>query len=154
MLSDGGRRTLAAFGPLLWIGAGLMPMIGGAAKHAYRCRGREFTGRFDDCFNDYIPVAEIFAIFLAVITAYLFFRFARSLFMFSTTEQQAGYVAPVISKLTWPVAVFGAAWSLWRFFTYPLATEMLPFLGFWIAFFVWFVIGAFVGRADQQKPAA
>jgi hypothetical protein len=29
-----------------------MPMFGGAAKHAYRCRGRELTGTFDDCFND------------------------------------------------------------------------------------------------------
>jgi hypothetical protein len=150
ILREGVRRALVAVGTLLWIGAGFMPALGGGAKHAYRCRDREFSGAFDDCFNDYIPVAEVFAILIALVTAYLFFRFARSLFMTSEPHPRGGYVVRTILDATGNIAVLGALWSLWRFSTYPGVVQMLPYLVFWLVFSLWFTIGAMVNRAGEQ----
>jgi len=89
-----------------------------------------------------------------VITAYLFFRFAWRIFMLPQAEG-AGYRSTATVPLpTTHLAVAGALWCVWRFSTYPLVPEMLPFLGFWLAFFLWFAIGAIVNRADQQRPPA
>lgn len=109
-------------------------MFGGAAKHAYRCRGREFTGNFDDCFNDYLPIAELAAPIIAIGTAYWFFRYSRSLFDGASSAQPKRYSFEdgLPAKLIF--ALGGTTWSLWRACKYQLVPELIPFTTFWMLF--------------------
>lgn len=143
MLARPVRLALAWLGPLLWIAAGLMPILGGAAKHNYRCEGREFTGSFDDCFTDYIPVLEMAALGAAVVTAFWFMKFSRRLFALDSPPGPAERYS-FEGRLSAPfiVALTGCVWSVWRATTYPVVRELFPFLGFWLAFAAWFGLGA------------
>jgi hypothetical protein len=105
-------------------------MFGGTAKHLYRCRGREFTGVFDDCFNDYLPILELSLPVLALLLTYPFARFSYSLYApdsdlcsqkwrLATSTPLSQYF-PTFHLMT----AVGLAWTIWRAFTYPLAFEM------------------------------
>ena len=146
-----GERTrwwLALAGPVQLEISSFMPLLGRAAKHRHRCDSREFTGSFDDCFNDYLPIVELALPVLALILIYPFARVAFSLF------------APEPSQLDRPwrfakpdlwhpglqiAAAIGCGWAIWRAFSYPLAIELWPYIAFWLVFAIWFALGAIAG---------
>jgi hypothetical protein len=143
-LSEALRWLLALLGAGFWLASSFMPLFGGIAKHAYRCRGREFTGNFDDCFTDALPVLELFAPIVALCLALPFARFAFSLYA----------PAPEARRLRWRLAsrshprplspalyrwaVVGVAGCVWRAFSYPFVRELAPFQAFWFLFAAWF----------------
>jgi hypothetical protein len=124
-----------------------MPFFGGAAKHWYRCKGREFTGTFDDCFNDYIPIMEILLPFVCLFLLYAFSRFAFSLFAPSPELRTLRWRLATGSKLgdLYPiphiVPAIGVLWTLWRASTYSIVPALLPYFFFWVVFAAWFAFG-------------
>ena len=154
-------RWLAALsGTFLWLVIPLIVWEGGAAKHLYRCRGRTFTGTFDDCFNDYIPVLEVVAIPLfTLLTVYFFARFAFTLYGPPPQDRPLRWrlSARGGARGAWPIvqilAVAGATWAIWRFSTYPLVRELVPFHLYWGGFAGWFATGAIIGIRDQSQLA-
>lgn len=157
-LAERPRWWLALLGPCLWLAASALPMIGGIAKHQYRCRGRIYTGHFDDCFNDYIPALEMMAPFVALILTYAFARFAFSLYAPPAELRRARWRLATEGDPAglWPLlhacAAIGILWCLWRALTYPAARELLPFHLFWIVFGLWFAGGllAALPRAEER----
>ena len=139
------RRWLAVAGPLLWIAAGSMTLFGGAAKHSYQCRSRTFTGQFDECFNDALPV-ELITIPFTILTVWLFYWLSRSIFGVSKRSPAGDRYSlnqpPNGAHLT---AAVGVAWTLWRALTYPFVTVLLPYILFWFFFAAWFALGAAYG---------
>lgn len=144
-------------GLLLWLTIPLIVLEGAVAKRGYRCRGRTFTGEFDDCFSDYIPILEFFFIpFFILVTAYAFARFAFSLYAPPQRRvnsiwwfaPKGGSTAgrPILQL----AACLGVAWALWRLLTYPLVAELLPFHLYWGAFAMWFACGALLGLRDSR----
>lgn len=145
-----GERTrwwFALIGPLLLEASAFMPIFGGTAKHLYRCRGREFTGEFDDCFNDYLPILELSLPILALLLIYPFARFSFSLYApdpelrtlrwrLATTTPLAQYF-PTFHVMTG----VGLAWTLWRALSYPPVPDMWLYWFFWLGFACWFTIG-------------
>ena len=116
---DLARWVSALGGLLLWLAIPLIVIEGGAAKHAWRCRGRVFQGSFDDCFNDYIPVLELLFIpMLILVTAYPFARLAFTLF--GPATEPRGSVWKLSSRggsgAGWPYlqlfACAGCAWAV------------------------------------------
>ena len=145
-LGERARWLLALAGPLLLEISSLMPMFGGAAKHWYRCRGRQFTGSFDDCFNDYLPIVELALPFFCLLLLYPFSRLAFSLFApdperrFFRWRLATGSKAEDLYPTLHAFAVIGAVWAVWRAFTYPIIPQMWPYLLFWCLFAIWFLV--------------
>jgi hypothetical protein len=145
-LGERPRRLLAILGVALWVGASFMPIFGGAAEHAYRCRGRTFTGGFDECFNDMLPV-ELLVPLLALPFAWPFARFAFSLYAPAPAARSRRWRLATKSgpETLWPtlhvLAALGFLWCLWRLLSYPLAAELLRFHLFWAVFGFWFLGG-------------
>ena len=143
-LSEALRWLLALLGAGFWLASSFMPLYGGEAEHAYRCRGREFTGQFDDCFHDGLPMVEIFAPIFALAVAWSFARFAFSLCAPAPEERRLRWrlATHYDSASFWPVlhgfAAVGLAWCLWRAFSYPFVRELAPFQAFWFLFAAWF----------------
>lgn len=78
ILGEGARKAMALIGCSLWIASSFMPLFGGAAEHQVLCRGQSFSGEFDDCFNDMLPIFELAApvVALALLWPFAFFAFA------------------------------------------------------------------------------
>lgn len=121
-----------------------MPMFGGAAKNRARCEGRVFTGEFDDCFNDYLPILELVAPLVGLAFLYMFARFAFVIWApdpeHRSLSWQLASASP--SAAYWPelhgVAAVGLAWAGWRASTYMFAVELWPFVTYWLSFAAWF----------------
>ena len=160
-LGEYARWGAAAAGSVLWLGIAIVFAEGSTAKHLYRCRGRTFTGAFDDCFNDYLPVLEVlFVPAFILLTAFFFARFAFALFAPPPARRRlwwwlagragAGERWPVLQS----IALGGVAWASWRLTTYPLVADLLPFHLYWSAFAAWFALGALTGFLDRRKSSA
>jgi hypothetical protein len=134
----------------------LLPLFGGKAKIAVRCRGRWFKGSFDDCFNDYLPIAELGAPIVAVLLLYPFYRFAFCVFAPRVGERSAKWrLASRSSASSWhPVlliaSAMGCAWALWRLALYPVDSVTLPFMAFWFLFALWFAISGWYAAPSKQ----
>ncbi|PNU02872.1 hypothetical protein [Novosphingobium guangzhouense] len=159
ILKEGDRRTLAFAGCGLWLASSLMPLFGGAAKHAVKCRGREPpAGTFDDCFIDDIPVLELGAPMLALPLLFLFGSFAMAVWSPPPWQRQRRWrLAPRWGTAAYhpnfPIAcMIGAAWCLWRAALYPLEAQTLPFMAFWLVFAGWFAGAAWACRQDAKVP--
>jgi hypothetical protein len=144
-------------GVLLWLAIPYIFMEGGRAKHAWRCRGRVFTGSFDDCFSDYIPVLEFLVVpFLVLAMAYPFARFAFSLYGPASEPRGRAWKLSARGGAAsgWPwlqlAACIGCAWAVWRAMTYAPVRDLLPFQLYWAAFSLWFAAGALVGFTDRR----
>ncbi len=148
-LGERPRWALAIIGVLMFQVASFMPIFGGAAKWAVRCRGRAFTGDFDDCFNDYLPIMEVIVPLLALVMLYPLARFAYSLFA-PPEELRALKWRPARggSADFFPAfhitAGLGTLWAAWRASTYPLDPVTAPYIAFWPLFALWFVTGVVV----------
>lgn len=129
-----------------------MPFFGGAAKNQYRCAGREFTGAFDDCFNDYLPILELVIPVIGLFLAYPFARFSFSIFapQFSEGEKPWRFAELDLWDPGLQIAaIIGCVWTLWRALSYPLSIEVWPYVTYWLTFAVWFALGAVAGRLRE-----
>lgn len=160
-LAELARWGLAAVGVLLWLGLIVIVREGGGAKHWHRCRGGFYPGESDDCFTDYLPVLEVvFVPAFVLLTAFFFARFAFVLF--APPADRRGLKWRLAGRNgavdAWPIlqaiACVGAAWALWRLFTYPLAIELLPFHLYWGGFAAWFGLGALLGLLDERSASS
>lgn len=144
------RKFMAIAGCGLWVASSFMPMLGMGAKHEALCRGREFTGTFDDCFNDYLPVLELFAPVFAVPLHWFFAKFAVAVWAPEPAERTMRWrLAPKDGTAIYHpghmvLGLIGAAWPIWRAASYPLDPITLPYIGFWLLFALWFTAGAVV----------
>jgi hypothetical protein len=145
-----GERTrwwFALAGPVLLEISSFMLWFGGTAKHLYRCRGREFTGEFDDCFNDYLPILELVLPFLVLLVLYPFARFSFSLYAPDPAMRTLKWRLATKTPLSEYFPTFhlmvgvGLSWTLWRAASYPRVPEMWPYLSFWLTFAAWFACG-------------
>ncbi len=140
------RWWAALAGPLLFLASSLMPWFGGAKRRA-RCVGREFTGEWDDCFTDGLPIVEMLAPIIALALCWMFARFAFAMWSPPPGARVLRWrlAASVPTEEHWPVlhvvAAIGMAWALWRGTTYLIAPELWPFVAFWISFAAWFAAG-------------
>ncbi len=140
------RWTLATIGVLMFQAASFMPIFGGAAKWAVRCKGRAFTGNFDDCFNDHLPIVEMIVPLLALVILYPFARLTYTLFA-PKAELRTLKWRPALGGGAdfFPafhiIAGLGALWAVWRASTYPLDPVTAPYIAFWTIFALWFVLG-------------
>ena len=151
------RHLLATFGCLLFLMSSFMPMLGGPAKQVVRCRGRTFSGSFDDCFNDYLPILELMIPVFALIPLWGFSRFAFSLLAPDPVLRTRRWrlASRSSSSTFWPhlhvLGGLGAIWAVWRATTYPLAKETAPYFLFWVIFAVWFVIAVSAAVTDARR---
>lgn len=151
------RWKLALVGVGLWLAGPVIFALGGAAKHRYRCRDRIFTGSFDDCFNDYLPVLEVFFVpLLALVLTYPFARFAFSLYAPPPQDRSRRWRlgARDGGAAYWPLlqsfALAGLAWAIWSWSGYALTGLLLPFHLYWAAFSAWFLF-AFAAGIPERK---
>jgi hypothetical protein len=154
------RWATAMGGVILWLSLPFIVLEGGIAKHAWRCRGRAFQGSFDGCFNDYIPVMELFFIpLLLLATAYPFARLAFSLYGPASEPRSIAWKLSTRGGAVagWPylqlLACLGCAWAIWRGLTYPPVRELLPFHFYWGPLALWFAAGALVGLLDRRAES-
>jgi len=135
-----------------------MPLFGGNAKREARCDGRRFTGQFDDCFNDYLPILELMIPIGSVIVSWMFARFAFVLWAPTPDGRNMRwrFASSSPAEDYWPllhgIAALGALWAFWRASTYFFAAELWPFALFWMVFAIWFGIG--LGLAWPRKQMA
>lgn len=142
----------------LFLSSSMMPQWGAAAKWAVRCEGREFTGGFDDYFNDYLPIVEMLVPIAALFLLWPFARFAFSLWA-PKPEQRSQPVWRLASgsapEKFWPMlqlfAFTGAAWALWRATGYLGDLGLVPYLSFWIAFAAWFLAAGLISAPRKQR---
>lgn len=138
-------------GTFLWVASGWMPLLGGAAKDAARCKGREFTGEFDDCFNDYLRIAEFAVIIGAMLSALVFYRLADSVLNQGERAPPSGYRQTQLPRSGHALlTVVGAVWCLWRLSTYTGSADLWPFITFWLCFAMWFVAAAMASWSDAK----
>ncbi|NML93341.1 hypothetical protein [Novosphingobium olei] len=135
---------MAFIGCGLWLGSSFLPLFGGAAKHAVRCRGRTFSGRFDDCFSDYLPLLELMAPLAALALLWFFARFAFAVWAPEPEARTMPWrMASADGTLVYHpgylvLSAIGCAWALWRAVLYPLDPHTFPFITFWLVFACWF----------------
>lgn len=149
-LAEGTRKVAAAFGGALFFAVSTFPLLGGAAKQAVRCRGREYTGTFDGCFNDYLPILELAAPLLALALLWPFLRFAFTLWAPEPRKRtQVWRLASASSMITWwpQMQIAGAIWAVWclyRAALYPVDQITAPYQATWLAFALWTIVGLVV----------
>ena len=141
--AEGTRWIAPAFGGVLFLTVSTFPLLGAGAKQDVRCRGLEFTGRFDDCFNDYLPLLEIAAPFVALLLLWPVLRFAFTLWAPEPHERMRKWRLASSSPMkTWSpqFQIAGAAWAVWclyRAALYPVDPVTAPYQATWIVFALW-----------------
>lgn len=156
-MSERLRWWLAFAGIALWLTLPIIIALGGAAKHRYRCRDRVFTGQVDDCFNDYLPIAEFIFPFLVLAFAYPFARFAYSLFAPAIVYRSRWWrlASREAGSDNWPViqsfAGTGLVVAVWNLATWHLAWDAWPYVAYWIAVSGWLLIGILSGKPEKSN---
>jgi|GEM_PF-3542334 len=157
------RRLVALVGVVWWSVLPFAYIAGTRARWEHRCAGRTFTGTFDECFNDALPVLEMLTIPLTFILAYPFTRFAFSMFgpesdlrtyrwRFAASSGGIDY-SPAFQI----ASAIGILWAGFNLFSMPIATRYWYLLAYWIVWITWFSLGAFASShlADTvQRMAA
>jgi hypothetical protein len=147
-MREGTRKALAFAGCGLWLLSSLMPLFGGAAKHRVLCRGATFSGQFDLCFNDHLPVLELIAPLGALFLLFPFAVFASAVWVPDPGQRRQHWrLAPTTgaaARFPWYplLCLLGCAGSAWLASRYPVDPVTLPFMAFWAFFAVWFAGGA------------
>ena len=149
------RAIFALVGAALWLLVSFFPLFGGAAKHAVLCRGRQFDGQFDECFNDYLPLFELAAPLLALALLWPMLRLAFTLWAPEPElRTRRWWLANRCPKRDdWPqlqlLSGAGAAWCLWRGALYPWDRLTAPYLITWGLFALWFGAAIWVSRPQS-----
>ena len=145
------RWMLASVGWLLWLGYPLVFLFGIGLRHDGRCGGQRFTGEFDDCFNDYLPLLESTWAAIALILTFGFIWFSYSLYSRPSDRSRWWWAAKSWRGRGWSarqaLACIGVVWTVWNLTALPWRE---PFVGwahvYWLLFFLWFVLSAWVNR--------
>ncbi len=137
------RPLLALGGFLLWFSYPFAFTAGIIARHDYRCAGREFTGAWDGCFQDGLPID-----FLAYpLTLLLLYPFARFLFVALAPPGKAssgfwrlarGASGEAYFPVVQVLALVGISWALLHVLPFPLVRVFFGFFAYWAAWILWF----------------
>lgn len=147
------RKAAAFAGVGLWLGYPFAWLAGLGARWEARCGHRTFSGRFDDCFNDFLPVIELAAFPLTLLLLYPSARFAFSLWAPSQRNRRwrlAGSRPAATSHPLYPLLCgAGLVWCVLHLRGLPLAALLL--WAYWLAWIAWFVTGGTLAarRADR-----
>lgn len=148
-MSERLRLLAASIGLIWWIGFPFAYLAGTHGRWEHRCAGRTFTGEFDDCFNDALPVLELLAFPLTLILAYPFARFAFSMFgpesdLRSFKWRLASSSGGVEHFPSFQIAAaIGFTWASFHLFSMPLAIQYWYLQTYWILWLGWFALGAY-----------
>ncbi len=147
VLDEKWRRALAIGGVFLWLAYPFMLLALSSARWEQRCGHRKFAGTFDECFNDALPVLEVFPFFVTLALAYLVGRFAFSIFaplphfrkarwrLASTRAAQSYHpIFPIYAAL-------GVGWAAMHLSYTPLNASTWYLQLFWAAWMAWFITG-------------
>jgi hypothetical protein len=154
------RRILAFAGLFLWATFPFLYAAGTRARWQHRCEGRSFTGTFDSCFNDGLPVFELLAFPLTLLLAYPFARFAFSTFAplvgdrsfkWRLAGQSGGEAYFPAFQIT---AAIGIGWAGLHLASTPLAFRYWYLIAYWSTWIGWFVLGAIASfpASKMRKP--
>ena len=151
-LSEPFRRILAAVGGILWLTVSTFPFLSMNVSHEIRCDGRSFTGKMDDCFNDYIPMLEMLTPILALATMSLFLRFSFTLWSPPPESRTSRwrFASAYAGEAYWPALHIAAGilgiWCVWRATSYQLDMRLAPFPITWLGLATWSFVGLWVAR--------
>lgn len=145
------RFAMAMLGLPLWLAYPFVFWFGEGARWQVRCAGGSFTGQFDACFNDYIPVIEMMAFPLTLLLLYPFLRFAFILWAPSMIERRMrtwwlarhGGGADYFPSLQ----LFGSIacmWAIAHLSSYPMASVTAPYILYWMAWIAWLIGGMWI----------
>lgn len=142
MRTEGARFAAFFGGILLWLCYPFAFWAGIHARWLGRCEHRAYAGRFNDCFTDYLPLAEMAWCVIAWSLTIAFFRLARAFWapvrrpdaLAWIRRRDPTYFAPI----TFWLAVVGVAWTSWNFLSIPLQARFGLLLAYWAAFCLWF----------------
>lgn len=133
-------------------------VFGGIVRHRYRCRGREFTGSFDDCFNDYLPILELVWMIISFVLALMFIRLS---FRVWSGVSEGGWrwawgkkpdYESTGSSRRWGLLA-GLALTLWQLARLPTNPDWIHWVHlYWVAFVLWFALSLM--QNFQVKPAS
>lgn len=121
-------------------------LFGIMVRHRYRCRGREFTGNFDDCFNDYLPIVElgwmVVSFFLALMFIRLSFRMWAGIGEGGWRwfwAKQPDYISTGPFR-RWGLLA-GLVLSIWQLACLPIDLDWFHWTHlYWLAFILWFAL--------------
>ncbi|MFM6932510.1 MAG: hypothetical protein ACKOUT_09740 [Novosphingobium sp.] len=149
------RFVLAAAGGFLWMAVSFFPLFGGTAAQQVRCRGQEYSGSFDDCFNDYMPFLEMLVPIFALALLWPFLRFSFTIWA-PDLDRRSGiwwFASRSPPRYFWPqfqvIAGLGAAWCFWRASSYPLDRLTSGYIATWIGFCAWFLASIWFSRPSD-----
>ena len=154
------RHSAAVTGLLCWIAFPFVYLAGTHARWEHRCAGRTFTGTFDDCFNDALPVFELGAFPLTLILAYPFARFAFSMFAPESDLRTfrwrfAASSGGVEYFPSFQIAsAIGIMWAGFHFLSMPLAIRYWYIFVYWAIWIGWFALGAYASSPLARRPLA
>ena len=160
MMTERMRLGAAFTGLVWWIAFPFLYLAGTHARWEHRCAGRTFTGEFDDCFNDALPVLELGAFPLTLILAYPFARFAFSMFapendLRTFRWRLAASSGGIEYFPSFQIAsAIGIIWAGFHLFSMPLAIRYWYLLAYWVIWVGWFALGAFASSPFAQHRVA
>jgi hypothetical protein len=121
-------------------------LFGNMVRHRYRCRGREFTGNFDDCFNDYLPILELGWVVISFILGLIFIRLSFRIWAGAGEGdwhwlwgKKPDYESTGPFR-RWGLLV-GLGLSIWQLTRLPINLDWLHWTHlYWFAFILWFAL--------------
>ena len=154
------KRHIAAFlGLAMWLAYPVAFGLGMWARRDYRCAGRTFTGQFDGCFNDSVPVLEFLLVALMLALTVEFARFAFSLFAPPVPERRLRWRlarargAAGRYPLYQIIAGMGVLWAALHLWSIPLSLKYWYLFAWWLLWIGWFIAGALLSRPAPTHPA-
>lgn len=144
-LSSKLRFAGAVSGIGLWLAYPFVTWNGSFAVFQYVCEREPFVGGRDPCFSDHLPFAEMALFVWTLALAYLFARFAFTLYAPDPDRRGRGWWLASRSTLEdgFPVpqvmAAVGLLWVALNAHGYPAA--LYYYWIYWTAWIVWFAAG-------------
>ncbi|WP_370170542.1 hypothetical protein [Sphingobium abikonense] len=156
-MSERQRFWLASLGIPLWLGYPFAFWFGPIVARSVRCAGRQFTGEFDDCFNDYIPVLEMLAFPMTLLLMFPFLRFAFALY--APADVKDGWRWRITGRMNGDACfpslqLFAGMLLLWIVFhvrMLPVAPAAGLLWTYWFFWIVWLLIEIVVSWPSKQR---
>ncbi|ETI65087.1 hypothetical protein C100_03905 [Sphingobium sp. C100] len=156
-MSERLRFWLAVLSVPLWVGYPFAFSYGPIVARNVRCAGRRFTGGFDDCFNDYIPVLEMLAFPMTLLLMLPFLRFAFALY--APADHDGGWRWKIAGRMNGDACfpslqLFAGLLILWIGFhvrMLPLAREADLLWAYWLIWTTWLLTGIAVSWPRESR---
>lgn len=134
-LITGRPLMFAAVGTAFWLGYPVAFQAGIHARWEARCGTRIFTGAFDDCFNDYMPIAEVLWSAIVLLAAPGFAWLAVRIWRQLAQPRTASGSLPVMVACG-----IGLAWTIWNIASTPPRIDNAILFAYWAIFAFWFAV--------------